>query len=737
MADVLAADPKGGDRLAPGVHLGRYELLLPVARGGMARVWAARQHGQRGFNKLVAVKTILPHLRREAQFERMFVNEARVASFIQHPNCCQTIELGEDGDILYMAMEWITGDSLARALKVSGKAVPMDPRIIARVVADACAGLHAAHQQTDEIGNPLHIVHRDVSPHNIMTGADGTVKVCDFGVAKALGSLQEATLAGQIKGKLNYMSPEQFMGAPLDARADVFAIGVVIYEATTGRQPFEGENDLMVMQNLARGVFNPPSALVRNYPRELEQIVVRAMQSERERRFDTAEQLRMALEEWLARSGPIVTQSHVAAAVRERIGNIIDARRDQIAKASQGGRNEGTAWPELPGHTPSNLAAGAGGAQMGGPVGAPGTQGAPTGGNSKSGVRSANPLHTTVPLQPSSVHHAMQMATAHAAARGQGGTGNTVPPSSGGGQWWDASAQGIPPQTIPPQQHGLPQHGMSQQGMSQHGMSQQGLPQQGLPQQNMSGPYSGVGTPSALMSPGNLTGSGPMSPGFPLGLTPGSGPHSMGPGSLNPAHAGQASNAPNDGKAGGAGYYTLAITIGLVLAFIIGGGAWVAYRYTRPVPTTEPTSVGVGTMPNGPGSSAPGTTPSSVTPGTAPATPPTAGAPSAGGTPGTSETAPPIVLPPTTATGTATAAPAGGTDTPPSGGVVPSGTSTGNGGTGSGGTASGGTASGGTGSQGTASGGAGTNAGTASGAPSSTATARPKPKPTALPDNPY
>ncbi len=694
MADVLPADPKSGDRLAPGVRLGRYELLLPVARGGMARVWAARQHGQRGFNKLVAVKTILPHLRREAQFERMFVNEARVASFIQHPNCCQIVELGEEGDILYMAMEWITGDSLARALKVSGKAVPMDPRIIARVVADACAGLHAAHQQTDEMGRPLHIVHRDVSPHNIMTGADGTVKVCDFGVAKALGSLQEATLAGQIKGKLNYMSPEQFMGAPLDARADVFAIGVVIYEATTGRQPFEGENDLMVMQNLARGVFNPPSQVAHNYPRELEQIVVRAMQSERERRFDTAEQLRMALEEWLARSGPIVTQSHVAAAVRERIGNIIDARRDQIAKASQGGKGEGAAWPEVPGHTPSNL--GAAPAQaVAGPPGMPGANAlgapnAPPVGNSKSGVRNAqNPLLMTMPLQSSTVQQAIQMAVLQATAaqhasqfpqqpnqypgqagpygqQGQQGSqvhapfgppitqsppgnmqqgnmpqGNTMPPSSGTGQWWEGSA--------PPQQQ----------------------------QQGMAGPYSGVS-----QGPGTITGSGPLSLG--LLASPMSGPMSA------------QQTALTTPPKGGAGYYTLAITIGLVLAFVIGGGAYVGWRYTRTAPASDPTGTKIDAVPTAPNASPTIPTTTST---------PTAAAPTI---------IPPIELP--------SATPAA-TDTPPA---------TGGGNAGTTGTATSGTSTS-TGT-GTVSGGGGGGGG---GAPSSTATSRPKPKPTALPDNPY
>src|SRR3954468_21406393 len=170
MADVLASEelveePSDYGTLQPGTRLGRYEMLVPIARGGMARVWAARLHGQRGFQKLVAIKVILPHLAEEPEFERMFLDEARIASGVHHPNVCEIYELGEERGALYLAMEWVNGDSLAHIRKRRGAAStvpdPLDPRIAARIIADACAGLHAAHDLTDDDGRALDVVHRD------------------------------------------------------------------------------------------------------------------------------------------------------------------------------------------------------------------------------------------------------------------------------------------------------------------------------------------------------------------------------------------------------------------------------------------------------------------------------------------------------------------------------------------------------------------------------------------------
>ncbi len=352
MAEVRAPgrSTQGGgtpSSLGKGSRLGRYELLAPIGLGGMAKVWAARQSGHSGFNKIVAIKTILPHLSRESDFQRLFVDEARVASVVHHQNVCEIFELSEDAGVLFLVMEWVDGDSLIKVLKASGEVTRFDPRVAARVAAETCAGLHAAHTQVDRDGSALNIVHRDVSPHNILISADGMVKVTDFGVAKASGQTHDQTVAGQLKGKLEYMSPEQINGSPVDGRTDVFGMGSVLYEATTGLQPFASSGDLEVMTKIVDGKLTPPSAHVRGYPRELEAIVLQAMAPNPDHRFPTADEMRMALEGFLSRSGKPVTNADVASLLRSRVGKKMDERLERIRAAMNAG-------PEKhPSHTPS------------------------------------------------------------------------------------------------------------------------------------------------------------------------------------------------------------------------------------------------------------------------------------------------------------------------------------------------------------------------------------------------
>jgi len=347
--------------LGPGARLGRYELLIPVAYGGMARVWAARQHGQRGFQKTVAIKTILPHLAHNPEFERMFLDEARIAAGVHHPNVTEIYELGEEGHVLYLAMEWVNGDSLTHVLKgiVSKQAQAVDVRIAARIIADACAGLHAAHELTDDDGKLLNVVHRDVSPHNILVSLEGTVKMTDFGVAKAYGQSHSATMAGQVKGKVAYMAPEHIGGTTYDRRADIFAMGCVLYETTTGALPFKGGNDPQTMQAVLKGTYEPPSKLVKGYPPELASIIDRALAPEPRNRFATAERMRVALEEWLAKGGTVVTATQVGSLVRQRLGPELDKRRDHVKAAIamlQGGESgPKTVQPSSAGgHTPAS-----------------------------------------------------------------------------------------------------------------------------------------------------------------------------------------------------------------------------------------------------------------------------------------------------------------------------------------------------------------------------------------------
>ena len=332
-------------------RLGRYDLLLRIGSGGMAEVWAARLEGQGGFQRLVAIKTIRPEIEQESRAREMFLDEARIAASIHHPNVCGIFELGEEEAVLYLVMEWINGESLHALCRPDGRPsspgggsddlVTIEPRMAARILVDACAGLHACHELTDDDGKPLEVVHRDVSPHNILIGLDGVVKVTDFGVAKAKNRSHK-TKTGDIKGKPAYMPPEQLRAEPMDRRADVYALGCVLFEMTTGRRLFEGEDVQVAAQSLVLEA-PPPSTHVPDYPPELERIVVKAVARAKEDRFASAEELRHALEAFLASSGPPISQEEIANLVKTRLGDRIRARREAIrrAAAAEGPRDHG------------------------------------------------------------------------------------------------------------------------------------------------------------------------------------------------------------------------------------------------------------------------------------------------------------------------------------------------------------------------------------------------------------
>ncbi len=333
-ASFPGANPLGSDALHPGQKLGRYTLLVPVAQGGMARVWAARQVGQRGFQKVVAIKTIMPALAADPEFERMFLDEARIAAAVHHPNVCEIHDLGEVGNVLFLAMEWIDGVSLLALLKARPR-TPLEDAIAARITADACAGLHAAHELRDENGYPLNVVHRDVSPHNILVSINGQVKVADFGVAKAMGLEHAPTVAGQLKGKVAYMSPEQAVGdTNVDRRSDIFSLGAVLYEALTGHRAWAGANDVARLQNLLAGNIIPPRQVRPDIPQDLENILAYSLSVDPARRYQTAEQMRMALEQFLVSRGLMVSASNVANSVRQLCGREIEERQAQIRHAT-------------------------------------------------------------------------------------------------------------------------------------------------------------------------------------------------------------------------------------------------------------------------------------------------------------------------------------------------------------------------------------------------------------------
>jgi len=317
------ANPEDSARVQAGQVIGRYRLLFPIAAGGMAEVWAAKPEGT-GISRAVALKLVRPEFAVEAEYARMFIDEAVIASTIRHPNICETYELGRDENLLFMVMEWVAGDTLSGLMRGAALS-PLPLEVAVRVCAEACAGLHAAHEAKDADGNNLGIVHRDISPPNILVSINGHVKVSDFGIAKAANQLHARTRTGEIKGKLAYIPPEQVLGQGIDRRVDIYAMGCVLYVTTLGKRPFGSGGE--ALGKIVRGSYRKPRELDPNYSEELERIVMRALASDREQRYQTAEEMRFELEQWLLTRPQLVQHADVARLVRERIS---DERRKMI-----------------------------------------------------------------------------------------------------------------------------------------------------------------------------------------------------------------------------------------------------------------------------------------------------------------------------------------------------------------------------------------------------------------------
>jgi serine/threonine-protein kinase len=284
------------------VTLGRYQLLSRLAVGGMAEVYLARQGELSGFKTLVVVKKVLPHLAVKPDFIAMFLDEARIASMLDHPNVVRITEVGRTENEYFLAMELVQGKPLASILQQSEKAkTPIPHNLSALIVANAAAGLHHAHQLTDASGNLLGLVHRDVSPQNIMVSFEGAVKVIDFGIARALGRLGD-TNSGSLKGKLGYMAPEQARGEPVDARADIFSLGVVLWECVAGRRLFLRENELATLRAVVYEPIPSASKFAEVDP-ALDAIIRRSVARNVDERFQTAEEMRIALEKWVFSAG--------------------------------------------------------------------------------------------------------------------------------------------------------------------------------------------------------------------------------------------------------------------------------------------------------------------------------------------------------------------------------------------------------------------------------------------------
>ena len=282
------------------VPFGQYKLIERLAVGGMAEVFLAHQPGPDGFEKPVVIKRIRPHLSKQPAFVRMFLNEARLAAQLNHPNIVQIHDLGKVGESYYIGMEYLFGRDTRRVVPKAEALGISFPMVYAlKIASSVCEGLYYAHQKVDLYGSPLNIVHRDVTPENIFVCFDGTVKVLDFGIAKAANRAEQTTRAGELRGKLSYLSPEQCLGKPVDHRSDLFSLGAVLYEWLTGFKLFTGESDVAVMRSIVDGKVYAPSYFRADIPEPVEAILMKALERDRDKRYPTAWHFQQDLDRFL------------------------------------------------------------------------------------------------------------------------------------------------------------------------------------------------------------------------------------------------------------------------------------------------------------------------------------------------------------------------------------------------------------------------------------------------------
>lgn len=316
----------------PPLRLGNYEPLLELASGGMATVFVARRLGAAGFEHIVVIKRVHRHLLDNREFYDMFRDEARVASLVRHPNVVPVVDVVEEGGELFLVMDYVEGCALATIRKAANEAEQkLAPAVVSRIVCDALAGLQAAHDAVDVGGHPLDLVHRDISPQNILIGVDGSARIIDFGVAKARNRLTE-TKSGSLKGKYSYMAPEQARGQEVDRRTDLFATGVVLWEALTGERLFRGENDLDTLRRIVELPIVPPSSVEPGVPKAVDAVVQRALAREPDGRFASASEFLVALEQAI----PPAPHREVAAALQGLCAARLVARSEELRAMLEG-----------------------------------------------------------------------------------------------------------------------------------------------------------------------------------------------------------------------------------------------------------------------------------------------------------------------------------------------------------------------------------------------------------------
>jgi serine/threonine protein kinase len=340
-------------RAAP-EKIGRYQLCFELASGGMASVYLARAEGTPGFQKLVALKRIHPHLADEKDYVEMFLDEARIASRITHANVCSVFDFGEAEGEYFIAMEYLVGEPLWRVHRrvvadADQRSSPLLPARMARVIAQACEGLHAAHELQDSDGESLHVVHRDVSAENLFVTYNGATQVVDFGIAHARQRVHH-TEAGQVKGTFPYMAPEQMTAAVVDRRVDIWALGAVLWELLTLRRLFLRDTDVDTMYAVLSGEIRPPSDYRSDVPTELDEIVLKALQRNPEERWRSAREMGKALHRFLANQEELVGPAELAEWMAELFPNGESRKRQLMGIA----RTTDTSIASDPPHRPGD-----------------------------------------------------------------------------------------------------------------------------------------------------------------------------------------------------------------------------------------------------------------------------------------------------------------------------------------------------------------------------------------------
>jgi serine/threonine-protein kinase len=322
---MASADPKRN------IRFGKYTLIDRIAVGGMAEIFLARQAGIENFEKTIVIKRIRPHLSKQPNFVKMFLNEAKLAAQLNHPNIVQIYDLGKIGESYFIAMEYVFGRDMRRIIpKADSLGIPFPMVYALKIASSVCEGLYYAHQKTDTYGTALNIVHRDVTPENIFVSFDGTVKVLDFGIAKAANQIEQ-TRAGEIKGKLSYMSPEQCMGKQLDNRSDLFSLGTVLYEWLTGFKLFTGDSEVAILKSITEGKIYAPSYFKADIPEGVEAILMKALEKDRERRYQTAWDMQYDIDQFLSQYEFTPSNIHLSNFLKQLFNDELEEEKARLS----------------------------------------------------------------------------------------------------------------------------------------------------------------------------------------------------------------------------------------------------------------------------------------------------------------------------------------------------------------------------------------------------------------------